>query len=131
MPSPVRPAPQSIMNVPPAQKVSPMIAQKPTEPIIQQPVVGRPFQEKPTVPNHPQPVVPNYNQKNQDLDVRFHIFEVITSSTPPNRISQQQIDMAQTVKDQNLFHQVDTIGNIFTSGTATSENITDGVHEMK
>ena len=26
---------------------------------------------------------------------------------------------------------MDTIGNIFTSGAATSENITDGVHEMK
>ena len=36
-----------------------------------------------------------------------------------------------SVKDRNLFHRVDTIGNIFTSGTATSENITDGVHEMK
>ena len=35
------------------------------------------------------------------------------------------------VKDRNLFHQVDTIGNIFTSGTAMRENITDGVHEMK
>ena len=35
------------------------------------------------------------------------------------------------MKDQNLFHRVDTIGNIFTSGTATSENITDSVHEMK
>ena len=35
------------------------------------------------------------------------------------------------VKDRNLFHRVDTIGNIFTSGTATSENITDGVHEIK
>ena len=35
------------------------------------------------------------------------------------------------VKDQNLFHRVDTIGNIFTSGAATSENINDGVHEMK
>ena len=35
------------------------------------------------------------------------------------------------MKDQNLFHRVDTIGNIFTSGAATSENITDGVHEMK
>ena len=27
-------------------------------------------------------------------------------------------------------HRVDTIGNIFTSGT-TRENITDGVHSMK
>ena len=36
-----------------------------------------------------------------------------------------------SVKDRNLFHRVDTIGNIFTSGAATSENITDGVHEMK
>ena len=35
------------------------------------------------------------------------------------------------VKDQNLFHRMDTIGNIFTSGTATSENITDGLLEMK
>ena len=26
---------------------------------------------------------------------------------------------------------MDTIGNIFTSGAATRENITDGVHEMK
>ena len=34
-------------------------------------------------------------------------------------------------KDRNLFHRVDTIGNVFTSGEATSENITDGVHEMK
>ena len=36
-----------------------------------------------------------------------------------------------SVKDLNLFHRVDTIGNIFTSGEATTENITDGVHEMK
>ena len=36
-----------------------------------------------------------------------------------------------SVKDRNLFHRVDTIGNIFTGGAATSENITDGVHEMK
>ena len=41
------------------------------------------------------------------------------------------IEWTQSVKDRNLFHQVDTIGNIFTSGAATSENITDGVHEMK
>ena len=36
-----------------------------------------------------------------------------------------------SVKDGNLFHRVNTIGNIFTSGEATSENVTDGVHEMK
>ena len=36
-----------------------------------------------------------------------------------------------SVEDGNLFHRVDTIGNIFTSGAATCENITDGVHEMK
>ena len=36
-----------------------------------------------------------------------------------------------SVKDRNLFHRVDTIGNIFKSGAATSENITDGFHEMK
>ena len=36
-----------------------------------------------------------------------------------------------SVKDRNLFHRVDTIGNIFKRGAATSENITDGVHEMK
>ena len=35
------------------------------------------------------------------------------------------------MKGRNLFHRVDTIGNIFTSGAARSENITDGVHEMK
>ena len=35
------------------------------------------------------------------------------------------------VKDWNVFHRVDTIGNIFSSGKATSENITDGVHEVK
>ena len=29
------------------------------------------------------------------------------------------------------FIRVDTIGNIFTSGAAMSENITDGIHEMK
>ena len=36
-----------------------------------------------------------------------------------------------SVKDRNLFHRVDTIGNIFTSSAATSENITDGVHEPR
>ena len=36
-----------------------------------------------------------------------------------------------SVKDQNLFHRVNIIGNILTSGAATSENITDDVHEMK
>ena len=36
-----------------------------------------------------------------------------------------------SMKDRNLFHRVDTIGNIFTSGPAIRENITDGVHEMK
>ena len=36
-----------------------------------------------------------------------------------------------SVKYRNLFHRVDTIGNIFTSGAATCENITDGVHKMK
>ena len=36
-----------------------------------------------------------------------------------------------SVKDRNLFHRVDTIGNIFTSGEATRENVTVGVHEMK
>ena len=36
-----------------------------------------------------------------------------------------------SVKDRNLFHRVDTIGNIFTSGCATRENITIGVHEIK
>ena len=36
-----------------------------------------------------------------------------------------------SVKDRNSFHRVDTIGNIFTSGAAMSENITDVVHEMK
>ena len=36
-----------------------------------------------------------------------------------------------SVKDRNLFHRVETIGNIFSSGAATSENIIDGVLEMK
>ena len=36
-----------------------------------------------------------------------------------------------SVKDRNSFHRVDTIGNIFTSGAATKEKITDDVHEMK
>ena len=30
------------------------------------------------------------------------------------------------VKDRNLFHLVNTIGNIFTRGCATRENITEG-----
>ena len=30
-----------------------------------------------------------------------------------------------SVKDRNLFHRLDTIGNIFTCGCATRENITD------
>ena len=36
-----------------------------------------------------------------------------------------------SVKDRNLFNLVNTIGNIFTRGFATRENITDGVHSMK
>ena len=36
-----------------------------------------------------------------------------------------------SAKDRNSFRPVGTIGNIFTSGAATRENITDGVHEMK
>ena len=36
-----------------------------------------------------------------------------------------------SVKDRNLFHLVNIIGNIFTRGWATRENITDGVHSMK
>ena len=36
-----------------------------------------------------------------------------------------------SVNDRNLFHPVDTIGNSFTSGKATSENITYGVLEKK
>ena len=40
-------------------------------------------------------------------------------------------NVRKTFKDRNLFHRVNTIGNIFMSGAATSENITDGVHEMK
>ena len=36
-----------------------------------------------------------------------------------------------SVKDRNLFHRVEGIGYIFTSGEATSESIADGVHEMK
>ena len=35
-----------------------------------------------------------------------------------------------SVKVRNLFHRVNAIGNIFTSGAATCENITDGVHEI-
>ena len=35
-----------------------------------------------------------------------------------------------SVKDRHLFHRVDTIRNIFTSGAATSKNITDGVQEI-
>ena len=36
-----------------------------------------------------------------------------------------------SVNDPNLFHREDTIGNIFTSGAATRENITEGVQEME
>ena len=35
------------------------------------------------------------------------------------------------VKDRNVFHRVNTSGNIFTSGCATRENITAGVHLIK
>ena len=38
-------------------------------------------------------------------------------------------DLFFFVKDRNSFHRVDTVCNIFTSGFATRENITDGVHE--
>ena len=65
------------------------------------------------------------------------------SVTTDTNLCDQQISASQymdkryrgylffSVKDRNLFHQVDTIGNIFTSGAATRENITDCVHEMK
>ena len=51
----------------------------------------------------------------------------------PERVKsmKQYLLIIFSVKDRNLFHRVDTIGNIFTSGAATSENITDGVHEKK
>ena len=32
---------------------------------------------------------------------------------------------------RNVFHRVNTSGNIFTSGCATRENITAGVHSMR
>ena len=35
------------------------------------------------------------------------------------------------VKDLNLFHRVNIIGNIFTSRAATNENTPDDVHEMR
>ena len=35
------------------------------------------------------------------------------------------------MKDRNLFHPVDNIGNTFTVGAATSKIIADGLHEMK
>ena len=35
------------------------------------------------------------------------------------------------MKDRNLFHLENTIGNIFTHGCATRENITDGVYSIK
>ena len=61
----------------------------------------------------------------------------------PQRVDSYKLCLAQlqykikriyvffSVKDRNLLQRVDTIGNIFTSGTAMSENITNGVHEMK
>ena len=36
-----------------------------------------------------------------------------------------------SVKERNLFHRVNTIGIVFKSGAARSENITDGVYELK
>ena len=64
------------------------------------------------------------------------------SPVTPNKSNAQSSQSATTpgknrgylffsVKDRNLFHGVDTIVNIFTCGEATSENITNGVHEMK
>ena len=35
------------------------------------------------------------------------------------------------MKDRNLFHLVNTIGNIFTRGCTTRKNITDGVYSME
>ena len=50
---------------------------------------------------------------------------------PPRKGSKHEINrIFFSVKDQNLFHLVNTIGNIFTIGAATRENITDGVHSM-
>ena len=43
----------------------------------------------------------------------------------------EDICFFRMVKDRNSFHRVDTMSNIFTSGEATIEIITDGVHEMK
>ena len=34
------------------------------------------------------------------------------------------------MKDRNFFHPVNIIGNIFTSGCATRENITDDVNSL-
>ena len=49
------------------------------------------------------------------------------------QVSYEEIEdnLLFSVKDRNLFHRVDIIGNIFTRGASTCENITDGVHEMK
>ena len=71
-----------------------------------------------------------------DEEIEFH--DIVDSSGTKrydvNNRSSLEVNrgyLVFSVKDQNLFYRVDTISNIFTSGTATSENITDGVHEMK
>ena len=67
--------------------------------------------------------------KGAEKNIRFYY---ITSSNIlefPSVINRGYLFFS--VKDRNLFHRVETIGNIFTSGAAMSESITDGVHEMK
>ena len=62
-----------------------------------------------------------------------------TGSNPPGAVGISAMPLLHihrgylffSMKDQNLFYRVDTIGNIFMSGAAKTENITDGVHEMK
>ena len=63
---------------------------------------------------------------------QYYNYIVSTKSHPvPQKPIKYIEDIFFFVKDRNLFHRVDTIGNSFISGEATSENITDGVYEMK
>ena len=72
-----------------------------------------------------------YNGNNLDLKKpNLHVQDTLMSEFVKG-IEDIWVFFFFSVKDRNLFHRVDTIGNIFTRGAATSENITDGVHEMK
>ena len=72
---------------------------------------------------------PKFDIRHIEMKFRYED-EIRLASVNMNGLQRHRGYLLFSVKDRNLFHRVDTIGNIFTSGEATSENITDGVHQI-